>query len=233
LRNVLRFPDRLGEPLRARTLLALANVHADQGDVFLSEMEAERAHHIAHDGSLDRVAAMALHTLGYVLSEQARFAEAIERFRQAARLYEGCGETYECLRVRVNVGACFVSLGKTREGIRFLREALAEAQAGGHRRLEAMAWCRLGRAYFDTGDLERARGSFRESNARASVGQEHYTDILFFNAYYEWQMALSDDNPTRTRLAFGRLKALRSSLERRMPEAEAFDQFVERGRADA
>ena len=48
-----------------------------------------------------------------------------------------------------------------------------------------------------------------------------------------WKMAELEDNPTRAKIAFGRLKALRSSLERRFPEVETFDEHVERGRAYA
>jgi hypothetical protein len=62
---------------------------------------------------------------------------------------------------------------------------------------------------------------------------EKHPAILFFNAYYEWKMAQESENPTRERIAFGRLKALRSTLERRSPEVAAFDDHVERGRADA
>ena len=35
------------------------------------------------------------------------------------------------------------------------------------------------------------------------------------------------------RIAFGRLKALRSNLERRFAEVDAFDEYVERGRSHA
>ena len=62
---------------------------------------------------------------------------------------------------------------------------------------------------------------------------EKQPDILFLNSFYEWKMALADENPTRERIAFGRLKALRSSLERRFPEVEAFDVHMERGRRHA
>ena len=51
--------------------------------------------------------------------------------------------------------------------------------------------------------------------------------------FYDWQMATKEDNPTREKIAFGRLKALRSGLERKFPEVEAFDAHVERGRARA
>jgi hypothetical protein len=46
-------------------------------------------------------------------------------------------------------------------------------------------------------------------------------------------MASDQGNPTREKIAFGRLKVLRSNLERRFPEVEAFDAFVERRRSDA
>ena len=82
-------------------------------------------------------------------------------------------------------------------------------------------------------DTRRARGCFRESDALAIYNNEKHPDILFFNAYYEWKMAVEAENPTREKIAFGRMKALRSSLERRSPEVDAFDDFVERGRSHA
>ena len=62
---------------------------------------------------------------------------------------------------------------------------------------------------------------------------EKQTDILFLNAFYEWKMAAEEENPTREKIAFGRLKVLRSNLERKFPEVEIFDDFVERGRHHA
>ena len=46
-------------------------------------------------------------------------------------------------------------------------------------------------------------------------------------------MAKAEDNPTRVKIALGRLKVLRSALERRFPEVEEFDGYVERRRAHA
>ncbi len=91
----------------------------------------------------------------------------------------------------------------------------------------------MGEAYFRQSDHRRAKACFRESDALAMYNNEKHPDILFFNAYYEWKMATEEDNPTREKIAFGRLKALRSSLERRSPEMEAFDDYVERGRSHA
>jgi tetratricopeptide (TPR) repeat protein len=233
LRNALRVAERLTPPLRARALLALANIHADQGDKFLAELEAGRAAELSRGEGLTRMEAMALHTLAHVLSQQQRYTEAIEHSRQAAERYATTGDHYEAIRIRINVGSYYVSMGKPREGIRLLRAALAEARAGQHRRLVAQAWSNLGDAHYRLRDPERARACFRESDALASFNDEHHQDILFFNAYYEWKMALEDQNQTRARIAFGRLKAVRPSLEKRFAEVEAFDEYVERGRSDA
>jgi tetratricopeptide (TPR) repeat protein len=233
LRTALRLSDRVSLRVQARALLALAGIHADQGDYFLSEMEADRAYQIATRETMDGLAAHALTAHGHVLHHRGRPAEAIERFRESARLFAEIGERFEALRSRINVGACFVALSKYREGIRQLRECLVEARAGGHRHLEALAWSNMGEAYYRQNDTRRARGCFRESDALAMYNDEKHPAILFFNAFYEWKMAQESENPTRERIAFGRLKALRSSLERRSPEVAAFDDYVERGRSDA
>lgn len=231
LRQALRGADWLSPALHARALLALANIHSDLGDNFLSEMEAEKAYHVAAGESLGQLAGMSVHTLAKVLHDQGRYTEAIERYREAARIYGDCGEHFEAIRARISIGACYAAIGKLREGIRLLRSALIEARSGGHRRLEAYAWREVGEAYYHQRDFQRARSCFRESDALAIHNNEKHVDILFCNAFYEWKMALEGDNPTRARIAFGRMKALRSELERKLPEAEAFDDFVERGRS--
>jgi tetratricopeptide (TPR) repeat protein len=229
LRSALRVAPELDPKLRARALLALANIHADQGDNFIGEIEAERAGRLSHAGGFVRLEGMSLHTQARVLADQGRFARAIERYREAASLYVDCGETFESVRVRVSIGTCYIDMGKHREGIRMVRSALDDARNAGHRRLQAFAWSSLGQAYYRQENLQRARSCFRESDALALYNDEKQPDILFLNAWYEWKMAVNADNPTRERIAFGRLKTLRSSLERRFPEVEAFDEFMERG----
>lgn len=233
LRQAMRFAESISLSLRAKALLALATIHAVQGDTFLGEMESERAHALAEQADLPETAAKALHTLGQMLAHQGRPADAIERYREAARHYERCGNQTEAVRIKVNIGAAFVELGKRREGIRLLQAAVHEARVAGLRRIESLAWCNLGDAYFRGDDFDRARACFRESDALAVYNDERLNDVLFFNAYHEWKMAAADSNPTREKIAFGRLKALRSALESRFPEVDAFDAFVERGRSHA
>ena len=52
LRNALRGTERLEGSLKVQAVLNLANVHADQGDLFLAEMEAEKALRFATDQEL-------------------------------------------------------------------------------------------------------------------------------------------------------------------------------------
>jgi tetratricopeptide (TPR) repeat protein len=233
LRNALRASDSMNGTLQARALLNLASVHSDQGDLLLAEMEADRAYGIAVHAALDLVAARARHVLASVLAQRKHESEAIERYREAAEMYARCGEAYEAIRVRIGTGLCYVSLGKIREGIRLLRTALDEACAGGHRFLEAYALSCLGEAYFRQRELFRAQSCLRQSDALAGSGERRYPDLLFLNAYYEWKIASEQENPTREKIAFGRMKALRPCVERKFPEVETFDAYVERGRSDA
>ncbi|HZN53750.1 MAG TPA: tetratricopeptide repeat protein [Candidatus Polarisedimenticolaceae bacterium] len=232
LRQALRSSPELSPTISARALLNLSNLHADQGDLLLSEIEAEKALTLAKAQDLTLPAARALHTLGRVRSQRKQFVAAIEHYRDAGALYDSCGDRNEAVRVRINVGDCYVAMGKVREGIRLLRAALTEAKGEGLRRLEAQAWSNLGEAHFRAGETSQAQTCLRQSDALAG-SPEKYPDILFFNAFYEWKMATEQNNPTREKIAFGRLKALRSSLEHRFPEVEAFDAFVERRRSDA
>ena len=233
LRAALRQMQHASGPLRAQALLNLANLHADQGELLLAEMEAERAHAFARAEGLGLLAARSLHTLARVLADRAEYAVAVERYHEASLIYAECGENYEAIRVRINIGGCFASMGKPREGIRLLRAALGEARFGAHRRLEAQAWSGLGEAHYRLADRERAQKCLRESDSLAGGGESKYSDLLFFNAFYSWKMAAEEQNPTREKIAFGRLKVLRSSLERRFAEVDAFDAFVERRRSDA
>jgi hypothetical protein len=95
--------------------------------------------------------------------------------------------------------------------------------------MEATAWSHLGQAYLHQSDTKRARACFTESDALALYNNQRQPDILFINAFYQWKIAADADNPTREKISFGRLKALRSELERKFPEVEVFDDYMERG----
>lgn len=233
LRNALRISESVGAALTCQALLSLANIHADRGDLFLAEIEAERAHALAIREGLELMAANAMHIVARVLADRKQEVTAIDRYRSALDIYSRLGNEEEATRIRINIGGCYVALGKSREGIRMLKAALAEARTLNHRRLQAHAWSFLGEAFYRLGDAKQSQVSLRQSDAICCTDAEKYPDLLFLNAFYEWKMASEAANPTRERIAFGRLKAVRSSLERVFPEVEAFDAYVERGRFDA
>ena len=98
------------------------------------------------------------------------------------------------------------------------------------RRVAALSLTRLAEAFKDQGDHDQAKQALNESNTLATHAGEYYHDILFLNAYHRWSMAREEGNDTREKIAFGRLRHLRSLLQRRFAEVEDFDRHVERTR---
>ena len=132
--------------------------------------------------------------------------------------------------VLTNLGGCLVCLGRFDEGTAMLQEAHSRAIAGGFRRLAALSLTRLAEGWKQRGDHDRARESLNESDALAGRATDCYDDILFLNTFHRWVMARAEGHGTREKVAFGRLRHLRSSLQRRFPEVEEFDRHIERTR---
>lgn len=232
LRTALK-SSGIGTALQARALLALANVHAEQGDLVLAEIESSRAHEIADREGMELLSARCLHNMAFALAQREEYTHAIDTYRRAATLYDRLDQPREAVRIRINIGTSYIAVGKHREGIRLLRASLGSCRELGHKRLEALIWSNLGEAYYKQRETMRAQQCLRHSDTLVRSGETENTDLLFFNSFYEWKIASKDGNPTRTKIAFGRLKALRSSIEKRFPEVESFDRYVERGRYDA
>ena len=83
-------------------------------------------------------------------------------------------------------------------------------------------------AEFAQKHYDRARQFIREVDALAGGEDENdrYVDLLFNAAFYLWEISRLEANVVQEKIAFGRLKYLRSSLERMTPEVERFDAFV-------
>jgi hypothetical protein len=106
----------------------------------------------------------------------------------------------------------------------------ASARDYGFRRIAALSATRMGEAHLQRGDAARAMRDFVDSDALASDPSEPYHDILFLNSYHRWVAARDDGHGTREKIAFGRLRHLRSLLERRFPEVDEFDRWVAKHR---
>ena len=214
-----------------RTLLQLSNVHAELGDMFLARIEAERCLDMARSLQDKTSEAYCLHALARIASEERRVDDAIQMYEKALRLYDEVGNRLEALIVRAHLGCEYLTRGTVREGMRIMTETLEEAKRAGYRRNVAYTYSMLAIGHYNRGDHDRVRHYARESDAVAGAGEVRYVDILFLNSYYLWKISRAEANTAQERIAFGRLKYLRPSLERTFPEVADFDVYIERGRS--
>lgn len=228
LREILKHRLRLVPRTRMRSLLQLSYVYRELGDLYLASVLARECLEIAAMLGEAETQAGVLNTLGNIHEAEGEFETAGEFYRQALEILDRLGSREE-LRATVltNLGGCLVSLGEFEQGVGRIREAHATAVERGFRRVAALSLTRLAEAHLSQTDYTHAREHLAESDALASRSEEAYHDILFLNAYRRWEMARRESNDTREKIAFGRLRHLRSLLERRFPEVEDFDRYIE------
>src|SRR5262245_27940599 len=178
LRVILRFRSRLSEPVLARVLLQISNIHVELGDAFLGLIEAHQALEMTR-GCADREGeAMGFHAIGRIADEEGRSDEAISCFREALRIHEERGNKHEALTLRANLAAQYIALGKAREGTRLMAATIEEARGAGYRRQLAYAYSKLAEAHFKTRQAAEARRYAEESDVVAGAGPVKYMDIL-------------------------------------------------------
>jgi len=228
LREILKECKRLVPRTRMRTLLQLSYLYRELGDLLLSSILAKEALALSREVQDPATEAGVLNTMANIAHAEDDFPTAVEAYEQCLRLLQSIGGSREMEGiVSVNLGGCMVQAGQIGTGMELLRRALSDARKNGYRRAAALALTRLGEAYHQQGDPKRAMTSFSESDVFAARGNNCYHDILFLNAYRRWEMARSEENGTREKIAFGRLRHLRSLLQRRFPEVDAFDAHVD------
>ena len=228
LREILKECKRLVPRTRMRTLLQLSYLYRELGDLLLSSILAKEALALAREVQDPATEAGVLNTMANIAHAEDDFGSAVEAYSQCLRLLKRIGGSREMEAiVSVNLGGCMVQAGQIDKGMDLLRRALAHTRKNGYRRAAALALTRLGEAFHQQGDHRQAMASFSESDVFAARGNDCYHDILFLNAYRRWEMARIDDNGTREKIAFGRLRHLRSLLQRRFPEVDAFDAHVD------
>jgi transcriptional regulator with XRE-family HTH domain len=228
LRNVLRLGEGIDRSILIKTLLQLTNAHAELGDRFLARLEAEKCLGIAREEGDSHSTAYSLHALGRIAYEDGDFKGALAYYRDSLVLYEQVEDGYNILLMKVQIGSTHVALSHYKVGTKLIHEALRLARQAGLRRICALALCELVQAEFAQKSYEKAKGFIREVDALAGseVEEDRYLDLLFTSAYYMWEIARAEGNPIQEKIAFGRLKYLRSSLERTTPEVDHFDAFI-------
>ena len=211
-------------------LLCLAAAHDERGDKYLALLEAEKCLALAREIGSPEDEGYALHCIARTHFAQGDYALAMESFRGARTLLEGRTGRHDLVLMRINIGFCQAMVGKLDRGLRELKEALQISSKEGYRRCSAYALLYLGQVHQMKEEGKKARDYFEEAELMAHGGEERYTDILFKTAYHLWDMAKSAGNQVQEKVYFGRLKFLRSQLDRHFLEVEKFDQFVEQGK---
>lgn len=234
LRQILRTRNELAPRTRMRALLQLAYLYREYGDFYLAEVLARECLTLARAHDDDATAAGVLNTLGNIAHDEGRFPEALESYEASLRTLEPiAGRDEMRATLLANLGGCLVAVGRFEAGVGRLRESHAVAVRLGFRRVAALALTRLAEAHLQRGRRDRAHEYLVESDCLASRGGDSYHDILFLNAYRRWEMAREEGRGTREKIAFGRLRHLRSLLQRRFAEVDAFDRHIERSRRRA
>lgn len=230
LRLILRRHRDISPVTEVAVLGALADSHEDKGDRYLALLESEKALALARAAANVEYEGYALHRIGRMHFLDGEYAKALEGFRGARVLLENTAGKYDLTLIRINIGFCQAMLGKVDRGVRELREALQVAGKEGFRRCSTYALLYLGQIHYAKQDMTKARDFFEEAELMAHGGEERFVDILFQTAYHLWEMAKFSGNQVQEKVYFGRLKFLRSQLDRHFLEVEKFDQFIELGK---
>jgi transcriptional regulator with XRE-family HTH domain len=231
LREILKHRHQLGTRTKIRTLLQLSHVYRELADRYLASVMARECLDLAAEEGDLKTQASVLNTLANIHYDEGEAERAFSYYQRALEVLEALGG-HEELRATLltNLGGCLVALHRFEEGVAQIRDAHGRAVERGFRRVAALAMTRLAEAYLQRGSHRRAREAFAESDSLASRPDGSYHDILFLNAFRRWEMARQNGNATREKITFGRLRHLRSLIERRFPEVEEFDRYVERTR---
>lgn len=228
LRAVLKQRNNIKSATLLLVLLELTNIHMELGESFIASLEAKTCYELAVKENNMRSAAFALHLLGTIAAENGEAEQAITFYTEARKIHEKLENMQEVINLNINIGSQLISSGRHREGCLLIKEAFKRSEEKGFMRSSALALYKLARAYYMKDDYKKARAYAKRSEAKAENGDEKYADLKFLNNFYLWKMALKEKNEIEEKLTFGRLKFFRRSLERRFPELEEFDSFIER-----
>jgi transcriptional regulator with XRE-family HTH domain len=230
LREILRLRRETGARIQVRALLHLGSVYREFGDLYLADVLVRESLDLAMVEGDRGAQATALNTLGNI-HEPTDLGKALDYYERAYDVLQSSGEAADLgLVVLTNLGGCLVKAGRFADGMAKLQVAHARARENGYRRIAALSATRMAEAHKQHGDTSLASREFMESDTLASDPAGPYNDILFLNSFHRWVSARADGNGTREKIAFGRLRHLRSLLERRFPEVDEFDRWVAKHR---
>ncbi|MEE8112538.1 MAG: helix-turn-helix transcriptional regulator [Acidobacteriota bacterium] len=232
LRRLLRNSHFLDDHTKMLALILLSNVHKEQGDRFLAIVEAEKCLSMAEERGDQEYAGYSLHALGSAWYEEGDYHRAADFMGRALDAYREIGRTEQVTTLLADIGVCDVALGKPQKGLREIQGSIRSARKEGRRRALAYGLAKKGIAHFLMEDFASAKDFLEQAEIIAGGGDEKYADILFLSAFYLWNLSRKNGNPVSEKIAFGRLKHLRPSLERSFREVQRFDEFIQNGREE-
>jgi transcriptional regulator with XRE-family HTH domain len=231
LREILKDRERLAPKPRLRSLLQLGYLYRELGDLYLASVLVRECLVLAREQGDLATQAGVLNSLGNILLDGSRPAEAADSYREALSILDKLEGYLEMkTMVMTNLGGSLVTTDQHEQGLALLDSARTQAQQNGFRRIAALAVTWMAEAWRRHGEPDRARELLGEADALASRPEGCFYDILFLSAYHRWKMVREESNSTGEKIAFGRLRHLRSLLQRRFPEVDEFDRHVERTR---
>ena len=228
LREILKDRQHLAPRTRLRSLLQLGYLYRELGDLYLASVLVRECLELAREQDDLPTQAGVLNSLGNILHDGERPADAVESYREALAIL-GKLDGYSEMKATVmaNLGGCLVATGHFEQGLTMLREAQERARETGFLRVAALALTHMAEAWRQQRDHSRARQFLGESDGLASRAEGCH-HILFLNAFHRWEIEREEDNRTGEKIAFGRLRHLRSLIQRRFPEVDEFDRHVEK-----
>lgn len=217
--------------LQVKALSNLAEVHRAKGNLFEARLHAEEGLRLAEELGLRRSEAMLHASLANVLDDlHERTVDAPDRIlREALRHHEKSTAIFEELEApsdvainRVNVGSIYCRLGNFIVGLKHLRDGLAECERYGNRRNIAHAMKELGRAYYLTGNHQKAKDHLFDCERLSE--RQGYVDLLFVCYFYLREIELAAGGGGTHE--YKRLLKLRPLQEGSFLELQQFDRQV-------
>ncbi len=227
LRRMLRRCNGISERTKMMALILLSNVHKEQGDRFLAIVDAEKCLAMARENGDRESRCTEHHAIGSECYDEGDYGQAVASLREALEGYREIDRVEKAITLLADIGICDVAMGKPNKGFRQIRESIRLARKENMRRALCYGLAKEGYGQILLEDHIAAKAVFQKAEIVASGGGNRYVDILFLCAYYQWLISRKIGNPVQEKISFGRLKHLRSSLERKFLEVQWFDRFIQ------
>ncbi len=222
----------LPQRLQVKALSNLSEVHRSRGNLFEARLHAQEGLRLAEGLGLRRSEAMLHATLANILDDlhegtldppERLLREALRHHENSTAIFVELDAPADVAINRVNVGSIYCRLGNFIVGLKHLREGLAECERFGNRRNIAHAMKELGRAYYLTGNHQKAKDHLFDCERLSE--RQGYLDLLFVSYFYLREIELSGGGGGVHE--YKRLLKLRPLQEGSFWELQQFDRQVE------